>query len=133
MRALGELKTITWKLLVDLDNIVKACFRWFFKLQQNSFFCSLWGGNLRAALHYSRKDHQSRIVREFWNMIGWEWSSCLVEVYTTVKSQLVENFTHRWKNEMAANMAILIWRGIQIFQRSSFLENLKASNKKLNL
>jgi hypothetical protein len=37
MRALGELKTTIGELLVALDTIVKAYFRWFFKLYQNSF------------------------------------------------------------------------------------------------
>ena len=36
MRALEELKTTTNELLVALDNIVKACFKWFFILHQNS-------------------------------------------------------------------------------------------------
>jgi hypothetical protein len=36
MRALEEFKA-TKELLVALDNIVRACFRLFFKLHQNSF------------------------------------------------------------------------------------------------
>jgi hypothetical protein len=38
MRALGELKTTMWELLVTLGNIARACFRWFFKLHQNSLW-----------------------------------------------------------------------------------------------
>jgi hypothetical protein len=52
-----------------------------------------------------------------------------VEVYTKVKSPPVENFAHGWKNDMAANVATLFWRGV--LRRSSFLGNLKASDKKL--
>jgi hypothetical protein len=40
MRALEELKTTMEELLVALGNIVKACFRWFFKPHQTPF-CSL--------------------------------------------------------------------------------------------
>ena len=36
MRAFRDLKTTTVELLVALGNIVKACFRWFSKLHQNS-------------------------------------------------------------------------------------------------
>jgi hypothetical protein len=36
LRALDELKTTIEELLIIMDNIVKACFRWFFKLHQNS-------------------------------------------------------------------------------------------------
>jgi hypothetical protein len=36
MRALGELKTTIGELLVALGNIIRNCFRWFFKLHQNS-------------------------------------------------------------------------------------------------
>jgi hypothetical protein len=43
----------------------------------------------------------------------------------------VENFAHGWKNDMAANVATLFWRGV--LQKSSFLGNLKASDKKLGL
>jgi hypothetical protein len=64
-------------------------------------------------------------------MIGQKWDSCPVEVYTTVKNPPVENFAHGWKNDMAANVATLFWRGV--LQRSSFLGNLKASDKKLGL
>jgi hypothetical protein len=64
-------------------------------------------------------------------MIGQEWDSCLVEVYTTVKNPLVENFAYEWKNDMAANVATLSWKGV--LWRSSFLGNLKASDKKLGL
>jgi hypothetical protein len=35
MRAIGELKTTMEKLLVALVNMVRACFKWFFKLHQN--------------------------------------------------------------------------------------------------
>jgi hypothetical protein len=41
MRALEELKTIMEELLIALGNIVKACFRWFFKLHQNSLLLFL--------------------------------------------------------------------------------------------
>jgi hypothetical protein len=64
-------------------------------------------------------------------MNGWEWGSCPVEVYTKVKSSLVENFAHGWKNDMAANVATLFWRGL--LRRSIFLGNLKASDKKVGL
>ena len=36
MRALGELKTTVDELFITLSNIVKVCFRLFFKLHQNS-------------------------------------------------------------------------------------------------
>jgi hypothetical protein len=86
---------------------------------------------LRASLYYGGKGHRSRILGEFWNMIGQEWKSCLVEVYTTVKSPLMENLVHGWKNELATNMAALFWRGV--LRRLSFLDNLKALDKKLDL
>jgi hypothetical protein len=84
---------------------------------------------LRAALHYSGEGHWSRIIGGFYNMIGPKWDSYPVEVYITVKNPLVENFAHGWKNDMAANVATLFWRGV--LWRSSFLGNLKASDKKL--
>jgi hypothetical protein len=37
--------------------------------------------SLRTALHYGREGHWSRILGEFWNMIGWEWDSCLMELH----------------------------------------------------
>jgi hypothetical protein len=39
MRALGELKTTMEELLVTLGNIVKACFKLFFKTPFCSFEC----------------------------------------------------------------------------------------------
>jgi hypothetical protein len=53
--------------------------------------------SLRTALHYAEEGHWSRISGECWNMIGWEWDSCPVEVYTIVKSPPVENFAYGWK------------------------------------
>ena len=54
-----------------------------------------------------------------------------MEIYTTVKNPLVKNFVHGWKNDMAANVATLFWRGV--LWKLSFLGNLKASYKKLGL
>jgi hypothetical protein len=93
-------------------------------------YCNNKWGSLRAALHYDGEGYQSKILGEFWNMIGQEWD-CPVQVYSTVKNSPMENFAHRWKNDMATNMATLFWRGI--LQKSSFLGNLKALNKKLGL
>jgi hypothetical protein len=87
--------------------------------------------DLRATLYYSGEGHQSRILGKFWNMIGQKWDSCPVEVYTMVKNPPVENFAHGWRSDMAANVATLFWRGV--LRRSSFLGNLKASDKKLGL
>jgi hypothetical protein len=67
---------------------------------------------IRAALHYGGKGHRSRILGKFKNMIGQERDSCPVEVYTMVKNPPVENFAHGWKNDMAANVATLFWRGV---------------------
>jgi hypothetical protein len=64
-------------------------------------------------------------------MIGQEWDSFLVYIYTTVNSPPVENFAHGWKNDMSTNVVILFWRGV--LRRSSFLGNLKALDKKLGL
>ena len=64
-------------------------------------------------------------------MIGQEWDSSLVEVYTTVKNPLVENFAYGWKNDMATNVATFFWKGV--LWRSSFMGNIKALVKKLGL
>jgi hypothetical protein len=64
-------------------------------------------------------------------MIGQEWDSCLMEVYAMVKSPLVENFAHGWKNDMVANVLTIFWNGV--LWRSFFLGNLKALDKKLGL
>ena len=52
-------------------------------------------------------------------------------VYTTAKTSPVDDFKHGWQNDMATNMAILFAKGG--LWRSSFLGNLKPSDKKLGL
>lgn len=64
-------------------------------------------------------------------MIGYKMDSSLAEVYTTVKSSLVETFKRRWKYDMAINMATLFAKGV--LWRSSVLDNLKPSDEKLDL
>jgi hypothetical protein len=48
-----------------------------------------------------------------------------------VKTFLVENFNHGWKNDMVVNMATLFPKGV--FWRSSFLDNLRTSYVELAL
>ena len=47
---------------------------------------------IRASLNYGEEVHQSRILGEWSNTIGYEMGSSLARVYTTVKTSLVENF-----------------------------------------
>jgi len=84
---------------------------------------------IRANLHYDREVHRRWILGEFWNLIGWQWHSCVVVVYTTTKNPLVKNFIHGWEIDMATDVATLFWRGT--LQRSSFFSNLKPLDKKL--
>ena len=44
-------------------------------------------------------------------MIGYKMGSSSVMVYTMTKTSPVENFKHRWKNEMDANMATIVLLG----------------------
>jgi hypothetical protein len=60
-------------------------------------------------------------------MIGYEIDSSPVRGSTTDKTSLVENFKNGCKNDMATIF------GREILRRSSFLGNLKPSNKKLGL
>ena len=52
-------------------------------------------------------------------------------VYTTAKTCPVENFKHRRKNDIVTNIATFVLLG-GVFQKSSFLGNLKPSDKKLD-
>ena len=60
---------------------------------------------LNASLDYGVEVHQSRMLGEWNNMIGYEMGSSLSRVYTTAKISPVENFKHEWKNDMVATMA----------------------------
>jgi hypothetical protein len=57
--------------------------------------------------------------------------SSLAAVYTTTKTSSVESFKHGCKFGNVANMATFFARGV--LRRSSFLGNLKLSDKKLGL
>ena len=73
----------------------------------------------------------SRILEEWSNLIGCKMSSSPIGVYTTAKTCPVENFKHRWKNDIVTNIATFVLLG-GVFQKSSFLGNLKPSDKKLD-
>lgn len=51
--------------------------------------------------------------------------------YRMAKTSLVENFKHRWKNDMAINMATLFAR--EVLWKLSLLGNLKPLDKKVGL
>ena len=91
-----------------------------------------WKLGLRVVLHYGGEVHRSWILREFWNFIGWKWHSCLVVVCTMAKSPLVESFVHGWKKWHGCQRGDIFLKGGGLW-KSSFLGNLKASNKKLGL
>jgi hypothetical protein len=86
---------------------------------------------LRAGLNYGEEVHHSRISGEWSNMIGFGMNSSLAKVYTTPKTFAEENSKHGWKNDMVVNMATFFVR--EVLQRSSLLNNLKLSDKKLDL
>ena len=86
---------------------------------------------LRVGVDYGEELHRSRILGERSNMIAYKVGSSPARVYTMAKTSQVENFNHGWKNDLAINMATPFARGV--LQRSSFLDNLKPSNKKLGL
>ena len=49
---------------------------------------------LRASLDYGEEVHQSRILREWSNMIGYEMSFPPTRVYTMVKTYPMGNIKH---------------------------------------
>ena len=55
--------------------------------------------------------YRSRNLGEWSFMIGYKMGSSSVMVYTMTKTSPVENFKHRWKNEMDANMATIVLLG----------------------
>ena len=63
-------------------------------------------------------------------MIAYEIGSSTAMVYIRVKTRW-RNFKHGWQNDMDLNMATLSIRGVHM--RSSFLGNLKPSDKKSGL
>ena len=60
---------------------------------------------LRVALQCGGEVIRSWILGELWNLIGREQHYVPVVVYTTVKSPLMENIGHGWKNDMDVNVA----------------------------
>ena len=87
---------------------------------------------LRDGLHYGGEVHRSWILGEFKILIGQEQHSCPVVIYSAPKSPLVENIVHGWKKmTWMPTWRTLFRRGV--LWRSSFLGNLKASDKKLDL
>ena len=89
------------------------------------------GTSLRADLDYGEEVQQSRTLGEWANLIGYKMGSSLAKVYTLTKISMVENFKHGWKIDMVVNMPTLFAK--EVLWKSSFLGNLKPSNKNLGL
>ena len=86
---------------------------------------------LRASLDYNEEVHQSIILGGWSNMIGSENGFFTSQGTLWPKTSPVENFKYGWKIDMVANKATFFARGV--LKRSSFLGNLKPSDKKLHL
>ena len=72
--------------------------------------------------------HTSRILGEWSNPIGYKMGSSLARIYTTTKTSSVDNFKHRCKNYMVANMETLFTRGVLWIQVSRAISNPRTRN-----